>query len=404
MTLIIKLLAVSLLYFSAPSSFAEENLKGDYSDWVKHLKQEAVRQGYQSETIEATFKLVSPDEPNEKVIRLDQYQPERLENFYEYYNKRVTKDFIRLGRKHYAQRKVFFDGLEKKYNVPGAYIIALWGSETSYGRVHGQHNILDATATLSWRRRHDFFTKQFFAAMTIMEKHNRSAEDMKGSWASAMGHMQFIPTTFLQYGRDGDGDSKIDIWENEVDAFTSAAYYLYRHGWKADLLWGREVRIDKPFNYKLANIDFRKPIPYWKKKHVKRFNHQNLPNANIRAAVIAPSGKDGPKFVVYHNFHRLLRWNNSVNNMLTVSLLANAIAERPALQSQNITHSALKKEYVEKAQKYLNQLGYDAGKTDGIFGSQSRQALEKYERARKLTEDGYLDIETYKKLHQDADK
>ncbi len=380
------------------------NQKRDFPSWISYLKSEAIKKGHQPQTIKDVFAVVNTKIPNAEIIRLDNFQPEYLQNFYQYYNKRVTRDFMLQGRKHYQKRKKFFTKLEKKYNVPGHYIIALWGSESSYGKVKGSHNILDATATLSWGRRQDFFTQQFFTAIKIVEKYNRSPDKMLGSWASAMGHMQFIPTTLLDYGVDGDGDKKVDIWDNEKDAFTSAAHYLYRRGWKANKLWGRAVIVKKGFNYNLVGIDKPKTLAYWHKKGVRRLNGSRLPIVKIKGALVAPAGAKGPKFLVYNNFHRLLNWNYSINNALTVALLADTISGKPIQKIKNQGETALKIEFVQQAQYYLQKLGYRLGEADGVFGKRSRLALKKYQKKNNLPADGYLNIDIFEKLQQDAVK
>ena len=376
-----------------------------FSEWVKYLRVEAKRQGIKQTTIDSAFAYIQ-ERPSKKIVNYDNHQPELMQNFFSYYDRRLNDDFIGRGKANYKKYRTFLNKLEKKYNVPGAYIIALWGMETSYGRVKGSHNIFNATATLSYTRRKNFFTLQFFTALKIMEKYNRSAEQMVGSWASAMGHMQFIPTTLYDYGIDGDGDKKIDVWSNEYDAFATAAHYLYRRGWNADELWGREVQLPSKFNYALANPKKKHKLTYWKKKKVKRIDGKILPTKpNLPAGLVLPAGANGPKFLVYNNFYRLLNWNNSIHNALTVSLLANAISDRPVLQSTYIVgKNALKIEFVKNAQSYLNKLGYHAGTPDGKFGSKSRAALKKYQKSRKLPVDGYLDIIIYKRLVQDASK
>ncbi len=377
-----------------------------YADWVKYLKVEAQRRNVKQSVIDDAFAHISLTAPNKKIIRSDQHQPELMQTFFSYYDKRVTDEFISEGKKHYAKYKDFLEELEKKYNVPGVYIIALWGMETRYGKIKGKHNILNATATLSYTRRKNFFTLQFFTALKIMEKYNRPAEEMTGSWASAMGHMQFIPTTLHDYGIDGDKDGKIDIWNNEYDAFASAAYYLYKRGWQADRLWGREVLVPRKFDYSLANIKKKHSLKYWRKKKVRRLDGRKIPKKpNLQAALLIPAGANGPKFLVYDNFYRFLNWNYSTHNALTVGLLGNAIAGRKVLQNDyDVGHNALKREYVINTQKYLNQLGYKVGEADGKFGSKSRKALKRYQKAHKLPVDGYLDIKIYERLKQDASK
>ncbi len=377
-----------------------------YADWVKYLKVEAQRRNVKQSVIDDAFAHINLKIPNKKIVRSDQSQPEMMQTFFSYYDGRITAEFISEGKQNYAKYKDFLQELEKKYNVQGEYIIALWGMESRYGKIKGRHNILNATATLSYTRRQNFFTLQFFTALQIMEKYNRSAEEMMGSWASAMGHMQFIPTTLHEYGVDGDSDGKLDIWNNEYDAFASAANYLYKRGWKADKSWGREVLVPRKFDYSLANIKKKHSLKYWRKKKVRRLDGRKVPNdSDLKAALLIPAGAKGPKFLIYDNFYRFLNWNYSRHNALTIGLLGDLIAGRKVLQKNyDVDHNALKREYVVNTQIYLNQLGYKVGKPDGKFGSKSRKALKKYQKNHKLPVDGYLDINIYQRLKQDADK
>lgn len=203
-----------------------------FQAWVSDVKKEAVAQGISPKTVHDAFAAVSH---NERVIQLDRKQPESKLTLEEYLAKTVTEQRINQGRELLAENKVILDGIAHKYNVPPQYIIALWGIETSYGNNTGGFSTIEALATLAYDgRRSDYFRGELMSALKIIDQGHIAVYDMEGSWAGAMGQCQFMPSSFLAYAVDHDGDGKRDIWNTEADVFASIANYLHSSGWNND--------------------------------------------------------------------------------------------------------------------------------------------------------------------------
>ena len=333
-----------------------------------------------------------------RVIELDRSQPEFISTFPNYYNKRVNTWRIDKGREKYAEHKDFLQSLTNKYGVPGHYLIAFWGLETNYGGYKGKMSTLDSLATLACdERRSKFFTNEFFLALQLMDSQNLSRESMQGSWAGAMGHTQFMPTTYTNYAIDGDGNGQIDLWNSEKDALASAANFLWQLGWNPGLRWGREVVLPDNFDYTLANQKVL-TISEWKALNIIQGNKQALPESDIEARLRVPAGHKGPAFLTYANFRTIMRWNNSEFYAIAVGQLANQIAggvglygTLPDLPSFSIAEMA-------KVQGKLNQLGFDVGGADGIMGPATREGIRQYQAANQLVADGFPSPETIQSI------
>lgn len=340
--------------------------------------------------------IVSSLQRQKRVISLDREQPEFIQTFPEYLSKRVTPERVKRGRELLAEHRGYLDGLAQRYGVPAQYLVAFWGLETNYGGYLGRMPTLDSLATLACdKRRSDFFAGEFVAAMQLLERENLQPAAMQGSWAGAVGHTQFMPSSYLRYAVDGDGDGRVDLWRSERDALASGANFLRSLGWQPGLRWGREVRINDRSAYELAlGRDNSQPLADWARAGVRRADGGALPTAEVDAAMILPAGHRGPAFLVYDNFEVILRWNRSESYALAVGHLADRIAGAGTLRADIDTLPALRRADIEQAQRVLNELGYDAGPVDGILGSGTRQALRDFQRENALISDGYPTPET----------
>src|SRR5690606_7049335 len=192
-------------------------------------------------------------EQQQRVLELDRKQPEFAQTFGQYLSTRVSDDRIRKGRAMYARHRAFLDQLTERYGIPGQYLVAFWGLETNYGGYLGNMPTLDSLATLACDpRRSDFFTTEFLTALRVMDREALQPGQMRGSWAGAMGHTQFMPSNYIRYAIDGDGDGRVDLWGSEKDALASGANFLSHLGWQRDQRWGREVRLPAGFDYTLT--------------------------------------------------------------------------------------------------------------------------------------------------------
>ena len=227
------------------SAFANEQ-KPSFEQYIAQIKQEAVSKGYSEQFIDNAFANVTF---HQRAVKADRNQPERVETLDTYLPKRVPDWKVQRARKLFKENQELLVKVGDEYGVQPRFIVALWGLETNFGRIMGNYNVVSALSTLAYEgRREAFFKKQLFAALQILDEGHIKVENMKGSWAGAMGQNQFMPTSFLAYAVDGDGDGKKDIWGNKADVFASMANYLKTEGWNDDLTWGRQVQLPEGFD------------------------------------------------------------------------------------------------------------------------------------------------------------
>ena len=310
--------------------------------YVQGLKAEAEQQGYPKALVDEVFSQLTF---HPHVVVADKGQPEFVETLDTYLPKRVDAYRIKTARAAYQTYQAELTQLTKQYGVPGRFIIALWGLESSFGRITGNYSVPSALATLAYEgRREAFFRKEFFLALDILREGHVSFDAMKGSWAGAMGHTQFMPSAFMKYAQDGDGDGHKDIWTNRKDAFASIANYLKTEGWQAGQNWGRQVQLPKNFDYSRVIPKGSRdraqwlewwqqrelPVQQWAKLGLKNADGRPLPASPLPAAVVMPDDKDGRAYLAYPNYQTLMHWNRSYYFVSSVGYLADAIVAKPA--------------------------------------------------------------------------
>ena len=329
----------------------------------------------------------------ERVIRLDRSQPEFTSTFANYYGSRVTTGRVERGRALYDRHRELLERVQREYGVPAHYLLAFWGLETNYGRHFGRISTTDALATLACdTRRPEFFSDEFVAALKIFSAGDIEPGRMRGSWAGAIGHMQFLPSVFLEYAVDGDGDGRRDLWGSLPDAMASAANFLRGIGWQPGLRWGREISLPKNFDYSLAGREQKQPLKAWAELGVTDAYGGALPELDIDAALLVPAGHRGPAFLTYDNFEVIMRWNRSEYYAIAVGRLADRIAGSVALTREaDSGGEGITLAEVKRMQRDLALLGYDAGAADGMFGPVTRRALSRFQQARGMIADGHLD-------------
>jgi len=258
-----------------------------FKEWLGDFKQHARSQGISQQTLDKAFKNIRL---NKKVLKSDKTQAEFVKTFFQYFNRAVSDTRISNGIKGYQKHKALLDEVTKKYGVPGRFIVAFWGMETNYGGYTGNIPIIESLATLAYDpRRSKFFTTQLIGALTILDKGHVSLKQMKGSWAGAMGQCQFMPSNYLQYAVDGDGDGKINLWDSLPDVFHSAGNFLQQLGWQKEENWGREVALPEGFNYALADNKTQRSLDEWKKLGVTLADGRVLPTVDMQAKLLLAS-------------------------------------------------------------------------------------------------------------------
>jgi membrane-bound lytic murein transglycosylase B len=346
--LINRALIASLLVISGMTQASTEvdvpiSAKPTFTEYVQQLKAEALTKGYQSELVDASFANVSY---YQRAVAADKNQPERVETLETYLPKRVPDWKVNKARELYKQHHQLLQEVGIQYGVQPRFIVALWGLETNFGKITGNFNVVSSLTTLAYEgRREAFFKKQLWAALTILAQGHITIDEMKGSWAGAMGQNQFMPTSFLAYAVDGDGDGKKDIWHNNADVFASVANYLKAEGWRDDLTWGRQVMLPENFDTSLAIpqktgsrpqwlkawSEREKTLQQWQALGVRRTDGTNLPNVNVKAAMIFPDDVNGRVYLAYNNYKSLMHWNLSYYFVTSVGHLADRIKFPPVL-------------------------------------------------------------------------
>ena len=358
----------------------------DFQQFIGEIKQEAGKKGIDEKYLAALDRL----RPNEEVQRLAARQPEYVKPIWSYLVHMVTEERLRLGRRELKNREAFLNGLEKKYGVPRGILIAIWGVETNYGGNKGSFDVLQALATLGYEgKRADFGRQQLLSALNILQSGHVTLGDFKGSWAGAMGHTQFIPTTYEGYAADGTGDGIKNIWTEPRDALASSAYYLKRMGWKRGLVWGFEVRVPDNFDFSEAKLKQPKPVKYWRDLGVTGLGH-DLDDALGDVSIFAPAGLRGPVFLVTKNFRTILRYNTAPAYALAVAHLSERFTgAAPFSRDWPIADRPLKPSEISDLQRGLREAGYDTGDIDGVLGRQTIAAVRAFQKDRGLVADGY---------------
>jgi len=361
--------------------------------WLETARGEALKRGISSATVSAALGEIAPIP---RVIELDRRQPEFSNTFTRYLGNAVTEARVKDGRAMMQKHAVLLADLERKYGVPGRFLVAFWGLETNYGRVMGDHPVVTALATLAYDgRRGAFFREEMFNALTILDRGHITLPKMKGSWAGAMGHTQFMPSTFMRYAVDEDRNGHIDIWGSVPDALGSGANYLKALNWDGTRTWGREVQLPPGFDVGLASMDTdaketMRPLSFWSERGLRQADGGALPVQDLQASLILPAGSNGPAFLVYDNFRAILKWNRSAFYAIGVGHLADRLIGGGGLQKITREGDPLRRDEVLALQESLVALGL-LKTADGIMGSGTRQAVRAFQKANGLPPDGYPD-------------
>lgn len=360
------------------------------------LQDKAIAAGVSAETARSVMADVSH---LDRVIELDRRQPEFTTTFADYLNRRVNDTRVSKGREMLAEHRDLLKQVTAETGVPGPYLVAFWGLETNFGSYFGKMSVPSALTTLACdARRSSFFTTQLIAALRIIDEGAIAADQMEGSWAGAMGHVQFMPTVFLKHAVDADGDGKRDLWNSVPDAMMSAGRFLQSMDWNGDYRWGREVLLPRNFDYSLAD-GRRLSLKQWRDMGITDAFGHALAREPIKASLVVPAGHEGPAFLAYHNFRVIMGWNRSEFYAIAVGHLADRIAGAGKLQNPPPEDlPALSRSAILQLQENLNNRGFDSGKPDGIMGPGTRSAIRRFQASAGLVADGYPGDQVLQKL------
>jgi membrane-bound lytic murein transglycosylase B len=394
----LSLLAATTALLCTPA-FAPAFAQGDsgFRDCLQGIKAEATRQGVPAAIADRAFQGLTPDQ---KVVDLDGRQPEFSLTYAKYVGGTVTPDRIAKGQQRMARHRTLLEALQAEYGVPPQYIMAFWGIETNYGSFMGDFRVVRSVATLACTtKRKVFFSNETVQALRILNMNHMTSEQMRGSWAGAMGNMQFMPSTFTKWAVDRDGNGRIDIWNSLPDAFASAANFLRGIGFKPGLPSSDEVFLPKGFPLDQADSTVEKPVKAWAAMGVKKAGGAALPVSDEPASILLPAGFRGPAFIIYPNFKAVMNWNRSTLYALSVGILARQISGAPGVQqAAPDDDQPISRDTVIDIQNRLARLGLYKDDTDGLLGPKTRSALRLFQQQTSLPADGHPSAETVRRL------
>ncbi len=367
-------------------------LEGDFPSCIARLQQQAIAGGVSKATSDSVLGTI---QPLERILKYDRNQPEFVQTFTGYFSKRVNDWRVTKGREKLKLHRAFLQELTKQHGVPGHYLVSFWGLETNFGAYKGKIPTLRALTTMACdQRRSEYFSQELVQALLLLEREGLNPEQMVGSWAGAMGHTQFMPTAYIKYAIDGDGDGKVDLWNNEKDALASAANFVKNLGWQPGYRWGREVKLPDDFDYQLAGKTNAKPLSFWHQQGLTKVDGSAIGEGELMSSLLIPAGHKGSAFLIYPNFDVILRWNNSEYYGIAVGHLADRIAGAGGLSKPLPDLPKYTREQMKTFQENLNQQGFDVGKADGILGPATRVGVRAFQASKGLVADGYPTQET----------
>jgi membrane-bound lytic murein transglycosylase B len=370
--------------------------------WLAGFRAQARQAGIDEATLQAAFSEVRylP-----RIIELDRAQPEFTRSVWHYLDTAVSAQRVARGLDRLAQARAELDAAAARYGVPAEVIAAIWGIESNFGSDVGSTPVIDALATLAVDGRREAWARdQLLGALKILQRGDVERARLVGSWAGAMGQTQFIPSAFLAYAVDADGDGRRDLWASMADVAASTAHFLARSGWQPGQPWGVEVQLPPGFDPGRADDALRQGSAQWAEEGLRTPDGTPLPELSD-AAVFLPAGARGPAFLVGPNFRTLLRYNNSTSYALAVGLLAQHLAGGPGVQAAWPRElQPLSRSQVLALQTALNERGFDSGAADGLLGPATRAALRRYQRSAGLAADGFPTVELLQRLQQAAER
>lgn len=378
---------IATTHSAAPDPAFLPQPNASYDAWRAAFFARAQAQGIRAETLRAGFagQGFLPG-----VVARDRNQTEFRRTTEDYLALVASEDDLALGRQRVAPQRATLAAVERQSGVDADVIAAIWGLETRFGTRLGDIGVISATSTLAWEGRPGrFFEAQLMAALRILQAGDTTTERMRGSWAGAMGHTQFMPTVFEEYAVDFTGDGRRDIWgDNPSDALASTGEYLRRHRWRSGEPWGMEVHLPAGFDTARTGRDNRRPVAAWMEAGVQPARGGALPDLG-QAAIHAPGGADGPAWILFHNFNVILRYNPSVNYGIGVGYMADRLAGGGGLTRQfGPDETGLTQSQRREMQALLNRAGHDAGTPDGVVGRRTEVAIRAYQAARGMAVDG----------------
>ncbi|MFN0114304.1 MAG: lytic murein transglycosylase [Paracoccaceae bacterium] len=382
---------------AGPEALILTGSEAGFEAWVTAFRPRALARGISGATFDLALRNVRY---NPEVIEKDRRQGEFTKAIWDYLDKAVSDDRVANGKAALRKHRRLLTRIEATYGVDKEVVAAVWGLESAYGEVMGSYNLVEALATLAYdARRGEFFESQLLAALKIIQAGNVTPDRMTGSWAGAMGHTQFIPTSYLAYAVDYTGDGKRDIWgDNPADALASTAAYLARFGWRKGQPWGVEVTLPQGFDVAQSGERVTKPAADWAALGI-RDAEGRVVGDHGPASILLPAGARGAAFMIFPNFHVIERYNAADAYVIAIGHLSDRIAGGPPIRhSWPRDDRALTLPERMELQERLTKAGFDTGGADGKIGPKTLAAVRAFQRDQGLIPDGYASLDVLKRL------
>lgn len=365
--------------------------------WVEGFRGRALAQGISPRTFDAAFRGVRY---NPEIIAKDRNQAEFVKPIWDYLDSAVSEKRLANGARMLRRHARLLDAIERTYGVDREVVVAVWGMESSYGEFRGDRPLIESLATLAYDgRRGRFFEEQLLAALAIVQAGDIAPARMTGSWAGAMGHTQFIPTSYLAYAVDFTGDGRRDIWgDDPADALASTAAYLAKSGWTAGRPWGIEVALPQGFDYAQSGKALRMSVAEWTALGVRTVDGGRVPNHGS-ASLLLPAGARGAAFLIFGNFRAIERYNAADAYVIAVGHLSDRLKGGGPIRAQwpRGDRGLVAAERLELQQR-LTAAGFDTGGADGKIGPRTMAAVKAFQRSRGLPADGYASLDVLERL------
>lgn len=372
-----------------------------FETWKQQFREVAVSEGIHAETVDRALRGLLPDS---KVLRLEAHQPEFTKTVWEYLETAASPERIATGQALLHDYAPLLQRIHAQYGVQPEYLLAIWGLESNFGNHTGRYSIVRSLATLAYAGavdRRDFWQKQLVAALRILQQGDMPPVSMQGSWAGAIGHTQFIPTTFEAYAVDFDGDGHRDLVNSIPDALASTANYLASSGWGRDQPWGFEVRLPTNFDWSKADSDYWLPMNIWGLDDGLTTAQGQVLDGTGEGFVLLPAGYRGPAFLALHNFQAILKYNNAQNYALAVGYLGDRIqGKSPIMAAWPTEDTSLSHDQKSELQALLTTAGFSTDGVDGKLGPNTRSALRRWQIEAGFPADGYATLQQLEALRQ----
>ena len=385
------------LVLAGAAHAAECKTEGTFESWLANFKKDALASGISREALAAAAPSLVFDQGT---LNADHQQGVFNQSFLQFSDRMINKYRLTAGQGLIKKNKALFDRIEAQYGVPAPVIVAFWALESDFGQVQGNFPVLKSLATLAYDcRRPDQFRKELMAALKLIQRGDLQPSEMIGSWAGELGPTQFVPTHYIEFGVDFDGDGRVDLPHSTPDALATTANFLKSLGWQAGQPWLQNVRVPDSMPWEQSDLTIQLPRSQWAKWGVSDANGKPLPSDDVKASLLLPMGRKGPAFLAYQNFQVYLQWNQSLVYSTTAAVLATRIAGAPPIARGNETVAVLSLNEVKDLQRLLAAQGFYVGEIDGKLGSGTRAAVKAIQVKMGLPADGYPDADLLSKLH-----